>query len=94
MLDIPHIAVHMCGATTATFDIQVPAHLRSQGHGSAAMLDLIEQIDELGYALDIWCEPDPEQCTPDQLAVWYGRFGFVRTGETQPGAIRMRRPSR
>ena len=87
-----HIHIQWVNPHTCTFDIRVPAHLRSQGHGTAAMYDLIEWADEVGVALEVWCEPDPELCSPGKLAAWYTRFGFERTGETMPGAIRMLRP--
>ena len=86
-----HIIIQWVNPTTATFDIRVPAHLRGQGHGTAAMYDLIEWADELRVTIDIWCEPDPELCSPEQLATCYERFGFMRTGELAPGAIHMRR---
>lgn len=92
MDQIQYVKVTWVDQATASFDIQVPAHLRGQGIGSAVMYDLIEQADELGMALDIWCEPDPQMCSPEVLSKWYERFGFERTGVTKPGAIRMYRP--
>lgn len=78
----------------ASFDLWLPPYDRGAGLGFTMLADLCEQADDLAVELHIWAEPDFDLCSPDQLARWYERFGFERTGEVRPGAIRMVRGTR
>lgn len=89
-----HVALRLqvVDSTTATFDIAVAPAYRGAGLGSAALADLTQLADELGVALRIQAEPDPEMCSPQRLAEWYAGFGFEPTGPCRRGAIPMYRP--
>lgn len=83
------LRLQVIGPDRATFDIATHPALRGQGLGTLAMQELCQLADELGVALEIHAEPDPEQQSVASLVRWYSGFGFETVGKPSMGAQRM-----
>ncbi|MFJ2112310.1 GNAT family N-acetyltransferase [Streptomyces sp. NPDC087850] len=69
-----------------------PEH-RAKGWGSEILKQVCRAADAEGIALMLSVDPGPGGLSDEELAAWYGRYGFQRLQEDETVMIRLAQSS-